>query len=116
MLQTTTAEVRLDQGKAASSGAVWPSDSLCWLLSGRLRSNFVAARLDEAENHADAGAAKNDGAWSLTSLREKLMKIGAKGSQPRPVRHFPDSRGRGTAMFREILMLIVRLRTPPAPA
>ncbi len=52
MRQTTTAEVRLDQGKTASSGAVRPSDSPFWLPPGRPRSNFVAGRLDEAENHA----------------------------------------------------------------
>ena len=52
MRQRTTAEVRLDQGKAASSGAVRPSDSQFWPPPGRLRSNFVAARLDEPENHA----------------------------------------------------------------
>jgi len=55
--------------------------------------------------------------WSLTSLREKLIKIGAK-----VVRH-----GRyvtfqmaevavSRLMFRDILMLIARLRAPPAPA
>jgi hypothetical protein len=55
--------------------------------------------------------------WSLTSLREKLIKIGAK-----VVRH-----GRyvtfqmaevavSRQMFAEILMLIARLRAPPAPA
>ena len=55
--------------------------------------------------------------WSLTSLREKLIKIGAK-----VVRH-----GRyvtfqlaevavSRQMFKEILMLIARLRAPPAPA
>jgi hypothetical protein len=55
--------------------------------------------------------------WSLTSLREKLIKIGAK----------VVSHGRYTVfqmaevavprqMFREILSLIVRLRAPPAPA
>jgi hypothetical protein len=54
--------------------------------------------------------------WSLTSLRE-LIKIGAK-----VVRH-----GRyvtfqmaevavSRLMFRDILMLIARLRVPPAPA
>jgi hypothetical protein len=54
--------------------------------------------------------------WSLTSLREKLIKIGAK-----VVRH-----GRyvtfqmaevavSRQMFAEILMLIARLRAPPAP-
>jgi len=31
--------------------------------------------------------------WSLTSLREKLIKIGAKGRQPRALRHVPDGRG-----------------------
>ena len=55
--------------------------------------------------------------WSLTSLREKLIKIGAK----------VVSHGRYTVfqmaevavprqMFREILSLIVRLRAPSAPA
>jgi hypothetical protein len=55
--------------------------------------------------------------WSLTSLREKLIKIGAK-----VVRH-----GRyvtfqmaevavSRQMFAEILMMIARLRAPPAPA
>ena len=55
--------------------------------------------------------------WSLTSLREKLIKIGAK-----VVTH-----GRYTIfqmaevavprqMFRGILSLLARLRAPPAPA
>ncbi len=55
--------------------------------------------------------------WSLTSLREKLIKIGAK----------VVSHGRYTIfqmaevavsrqMFADILMLIARLRPPPAPA
>src|SRR5438094_10594954 len=55
--------------------------------------------------------------WSLTSLREKLIKIGAK----------VVSHGRYTIfqmaevavprqMFQAILSLIARLRAPPAPA
>ena len=55
--------------------------------------------------------------WSLTSLREKLIKIGAK-----VVRH-----GRyvtfqltevavSRRLFADILSLIARLRAPPAPA
>jgi len=55
--------------------------------------------------------------WSLTSLREKLIQIGA-----RVVSH-----GRYTTfqtaevavprqMFQDILSLIARLRAPPAPA
>ena len=35
-------------------------------------------------------------AWSLTSLREKLIKIG-EGCQPRSLRHFPAGRGVGVA-------------------
>lgn len=47
MRQTTATEVRLDHGKAAGSGAARPSVSPFWLFAGRLRSNFVATRLDE---------------------------------------------------------------------
>ena len=32
--------------------------------------------------------------WSLTSLKEKLIKIGAKVVQPRPLCRLPDGRGR----------------------
>ena len=32
--------------------------------------------------------------WSLTSLKEKLIKIGAKVVSPRPPRRIPDGRGR----------------------
>ena len=35
--------------------------------------------------------------WSLTSLREQLIKIGAKGRQPRALCDLPDGRGRGVA-------------------
>ena len=31
--------------------------------------------------------------WSLTSLREKLIKIGAEDRAPRALRHVPDGRG-----------------------
>src|SRR5712675_2146005 len=40
--QPTTAEVRLDEGRATSSGAMRPSESLFWLPTGWLRPNFVA--------------------------------------------------------------------------
>jgi len=53
MRQTTTAEVRLDQGKATNLGAARLSASPFWLPTGRLRSNFVAKRLDQAESHID---------------------------------------------------------------
>ena len=32
--------------------------------------------------------------WSLTSLRENLIKIGDEGRQPRPIHHVPNGRSR----------------------
>ena len=55
--------------------------------------------------------------WSLTSLREKLIKIGAKVvSHGRYVTFQMAEMALPKQMFREILSLIVRLRAPPAPA
>jgi hypothetical protein len=55
--------------------------------------------------------------WSLTSLREKLIKIGAKViSHGRYVTFQMAEVTVPKQMFREILSLIVRLRAPPAPA
>jgi hypothetical protein len=55
--------------------------------------------------------------WSLTSLREKLIKIGAKViSHRRYVTFQMAEAGVSRLMFRDILMLIARLRPPPAPA
>jgi hypothetical protein len=55
--------------------------------------------------------------WSLTSLREKLIKIGAK--VVRHGRYVTFEMAEVAAprqMFQEILSLIARLRAPPAPA
>ncbi len=55
--------------------------------------------------------------WSLTSLREKLIKIGAKVvSHGRYVTFQLAEVAVSRQMFAEILMLIARLRAPPAPA
>jgi hypothetical protein len=55
--------------------------------------------------------------WSLTSLREKLVKIGAKVvSHGRYVTFQMAEVAVPRQMFAEILMLIARLRAPPAPA
>ena len=55
--------------------------------------------------------------WSLTSLREKLIKIGAKVVSHG---HYVTFRMAEVAvsrqMFADILMLIARLGAPPAPA
>jgi hypothetical protein len=55
--------------------------------------------------------------WSLTSLREKLIKIGAKVvSHGRYVMFQMAEVTVSGQMFNEILMLIGRLRVPLAPA
>src|SRR5215469_646318 len=55
--------------------------------------------------------------WSLTSLREKLIKIGAKVvSHGRYVTFQMAEAAVSRQMFAEILSLIARLRAPPAPA
>ena len=55
--------------------------------------------------------------WSLTSLREKLIKIGAKVvGHGRYVTFQLAEVAVSRQMFADILSLIARLRTPPAPA
>jgi Transposase DDE domain group 1 len=56
-------------------------------------------------------------AWSLTSLREKLIKIGAKVVSHRRYVTFQMSEvAVSRQMFADILSLITRLRAPPLPA
>jgi hypothetical protein len=55
--------------------------------------------------------------WSLTSLREKLIKIGAKVvSHGRYVTFQLAEVAVSRQMSAEILSLIARLRAPPVPA
>jgi len=55
--------------------------------------------------------------WSLTSLREKLIKIGAKVvSHGRYVPFQLAEAAVSRQMFADILLMVARLRAPPAPA
>ena len=55
--------------------------------------------------------------WSLTSLRDKLIKIGTKVvSHGRYVTFQLAEVAVSRQMFADILSLIARLRAPPAPA
>ena len=83
----------------------------------RRSASASCAGLQSHKLHADAGLPETIKQWSLTSLKEKLIKIGAK-----IVRH-----GRYVIfqmaevavpkeMFQEILRLIAGLRPRPAPA
>jgi hypothetical protein len=51
MRQTATAEMRLDEGKATSSSTARRATRRFGFEQRQLRLNFVAARLDETENH-----------------------------------------------------------------
>ena len=56
------------------------------------------------------------GWWSLTSLREKLIKVGAKVvSYGHYVTFQMAEVAMSRQMFVDILSLIARLRAPPAP-
>jgi hypothetical protein len=60
--RTTTAGVRLDEGKPPSSSLACPSVSPFWLSPGRLRPNFVAAEPPGTEDHLQPdGNPKNVG-------------------------------------------------------
>ena len=70
-----------------------------------IRLNTQRANLDRAFH------------WPLTSLREKLIKIGAKVvSHGRYVTFQMAEVAVSREMFAEIFSLIARLRAPPAPA
>jgi len=54
--------------------------------------------------------------WTLTTLREKLIKAGAKVARHARICHLPDGRGRSaTHLYREILRRIARLRELAIP-
>jgi hypothetical protein len=86
----------------------------------------VAARHDAVEHLADAALgtflrtlALPEGVerWSLTTLRERLVKIGAKVvSHGRYVTFQMAEVAVPRRLFAEVLWLIGRLRAPPAPA
>jgi hypothetical protein len=83
----------------------------------RRASQAPCADLHPGQFHANAGNAEDGGGWSLTSLRAKLIKIGAKVvSHGRYVTFQMGEVAVRRRMFREILSLIAGLRAPPSPA
>jgi hypothetical protein len=72
----------------------------------------IGSELKDKQPRSEGGAEQ-----SLTSLREKLIKIGAKVvSHGRHVSFQMAEVAVPRQMFQEILMLIAQLRAPPAPA
>ena len=95
---------------ADSAGEV-PDGALLLNFDARLKLQFRCAAIT-----SDAGL-KAAEPWSLTSLREKLAKIGTKVvSHGRYVVFQMAEVAAPRQMFADILTLIARLRAPPAPA
>jgi hypothetical protein len=73
--------------------------------------------VDQAALKRTLALPKTTEPWSLTSLREKLIKIGAKVvSHGRYVTFQLAEVAVSRQMFADIVSLIARLRAPPAPA
>jgi hypothetical protein len=88
-----------------------PDGALPLNFDARLKLQFRGAAIN-----CDAGL-KAAEPWSLTSLREKLAKIGTKVvSHGRYVVFQMAEVAVPRQMFADILTLIARLRAPPAPA
>ena len=93
LLQSARHSGAVDQGRQERHQV----DAAVMLLVRRQRSasSIACAGLQSRQLHGDAGSAGGGNQWSLTSLREKLVKIGAKSGAPWPLCHLPDGRGRG---------------------
>ena len=109
-----TCEQYIKEGKGAIN---WTRLSCSSFAANAVRLQLHALAYNLANFMRTLAMPKTAQPWSLTSLREKLIKIGAK----------VVSHGRYTTfqlaevavprqMFKEILSLIVQLRAPPAPA
>jgi hypothetical protein len=109
-----TCEQYIKEGKGAIK---WTRLSCRSFAANAVRLQLHALAYNLGNFMRTLGMPKAAEPWSLTSLREKLIKIGAK----------VVSHGRYTTfqmaevavprqMFRDILSLIAQLRAPPAPA
>ena len=91
------------------------SDLFLWLnYAVRLQLHALAYNLGIPAHAGDAQPIKD---WSLTSLKEKLIKIGAKVvSHGRHVAFQMAEVAIPRQMFQDILRLIAELRPQPPPA
>src|ERR1700730_4894087 len=82
MPRPSTAEVRLDEHKAASFGPAGPSILPFWLSTSRLRSNFVAAEPPGTEDRDQQlrypGNVGGDGSWACARSKA-LPPLGRTG-------------------------------------
>ena len=111
--QRGTAEQWIKEGKNAIK---WTRPSCRSFAANAVRLQLHALAYNLGNFMRTLAMPKAAESWSLTSLREKLIKIGAKVvSHGRYVTFQMAEVAVPKQMFREILSLIARLRAPPAP-
>jgi DDE family transposase len=92
--QRGAAEQYIKEGKGAIK---WTRLSCRTFAANAVRLQLHALAYNLGNFMGTLALTKTAEPWSLTSLREKLIKIGAKGLQPRPLHHLPNGRGCGVA-------------------
>jgi hypothetical protein len=112
--QRGTAEQYIKEGKNALK---WTRLSCRTFAANAVRLQLHALAYNLANFMRTLAMPKTAEPWSLTSLREKLIKIGAKVvNHGRYVTFQMAEVAVSQQMFADILSLIARLRAPPAPA
>jgi Transposase DDE domain group 1 len=112
--QRGTCEQHIKEGKNAIK---WTRLSCRTFAANAVRLQLHALAYNLANFMRTLAMPKTADPWSLTSLREKLVKIGAKVvSHGRYVIFQMAEVAVSRQMFADILALIARLRAPPAPA
>ena len=112
--QRGTAEQWIKEGKGALK---WTRLSCRTFAANAVRLQLHALAYNLGNFMRTLALPKAAEPWSLTSLREKLIKIGAKVvSHGRYVTFQLAEVAVSRQMFADILSLIARLRAPPAPA
>jgi len=112
--QRGTAEQWIKEGKGAIK---WTRLSCRTLAANAARLQLHALAYNLGNFMRTLAMPETAEPWSLTSLREKLIKIGAKVvSHGRYVTFQMAEVAVPREMFADILSLIARLRAPPAPA
>ena len=112
--QRGTAEQWIKEGKGAIK---WTRLSCRTFAANAVRLQLHALAYNLGNFMRTLAMPKAAEPWSLTSLREKLVKIGAKVvSHGRYVTFHMAEVAVSRQLFADILLLIARLRAPPAPA
>ena len=115
---STTSAARREQWIKEGKGAIkWTRLSCRSFAGNAVRLQLHALAYNLGNFMRTLAMPKTAEPWSLTSLREKLIKIGAKVvSHGRCVTFQMTEVAVSRQMFADILSLIARLRPPPAPA